>query len=43
MQFSLKCCIRALREFNQLLDFFNLFDLRLMLMLLDDTISLVIN
>jgi len=27
--FSLKYCINALPEFNQLLDFFNIFDLRL--------------
>jgi len=27
--FSLKCCISALPEFNQLFDFFNLFDSRL--------------
>jgi len=31
---SLKCCISALPEFNQLLDFFNLFDSRLILTLL---------
>jgi len=43
MQFSLKCCISALREFNQVLDFFNLFDSRLILTLLYDSISLVIN
>jgi len=30
-------------EFNQLLDFFNLFDSRLILMLLSDSLSLVIN
>jgi len=28
LHFSLKCCITALPEFNQLLDFFNLFDSR---------------
>jgi len=41
--FSLKCCISALHELNQLLDFFNLFDLRLILMLLYDSLSLVIS
>jgi len=41
--FSLKCCISALPEFNQLLDFFNLFDSRLTLTLLYDSLSLVIN
>jgi len=41
--FSLKCCISALSEFNQLLDFFNLFDSRLVLTLLYDSTSLVIN
>jgi len=41
--FSLKCCISALPEFNQLLDFFNLFDSRLILMMLYDSLSLVIN
>jgi len=41
--FSLKCCISALIEFNQLLDFFNLFDSRLILTLLYDSLSLVIN
>jgi len=43
MQFSLKCCISALREFKQALDFFNLFDSRLILTLLCDSISLVMN
>ena len=43
MQFSLKCCISALPEFNQLLDFFNLFDSLLILMLLYDSLSLAIN
>ena len=43
VQFSLKCCINALREFNQLLYFFNLFHSRLILMLLYDSLSLVIN
>jgi len=38
-----ECCISALPDFNQLLDFFNLFDSRLILMLLYDPISLVIN
>jgi len=43
--FPLKCCISALPEFNQLLDFFNLlnFDSRLILMLLYDSLSLAIN
>jgi len=41
--FSLKCCIGALPEFNQLLDFFNLFDSRLILTLLYESLSLVIN
>jgi len=39
----LKCCISALPEFNQLLDFFNLFDSRLILILLYDCLNLVIN
>ena len=43
MQFSLKCCISALPEFNQLLDFFNLFDSLLILMLLYDSLSLAVN
>jgi len=43
LHFSLKCCISALSEFNQLLDFFNLFDSRLILTLLYDSLSLVIN
>jgi len=38
-----QCCISALPEFNQLLDFFNLFDSRLILTLLYDSLSLVIN
>jgi len=42
-EIPLKCCISSLPEFNQLLDFFNLFDLRLMLTLLCDSLSLVIN
>jgi len=42
--FSFKCCISALPKFNQsLLDFFNLFDSRLILTLLYDSLSLVIN
>jgi len=41
--FSLKCCISALPEFNQLLDFFNLFDSQLILTGLYDSLSLVIN
>jgi len=41
--FSLKCCISALPEFNQLFDFFNLFDSQLVLMMLYDSLSLVIN
>jgi len=43
LHFSLKCCISALREFNQLLDFCNFFDSRLILVLLYDFLSLVIN
>ena len=43
LHFSLKCCISALPEFNQLLDFVNLFDLRLILTLLYDSLNLVIN
>jgi len=42
MHFSLKCYISALPEFNQLLDFFNVFDWRLIFMLLYDSLSLVI-
>ena len=34
LHFSLKCCISALLEFNQLLDFFNRFHSRLTLTLL---------
>jgi len=42
--FSLKCHISALPEFNQsLLDFFNLFNSRLILTLLYDSLNLVIN
>jgi len=40
--FSLKCCITALPEFNQLLDFFNLFDSRLIYVMYD-SLNLVIN
>jgi len=43
LHFSLKCCISALPEFNQLLDFFNVFDSRLMLSLLYDSLNLAIN
>jgi len=43
LHFSLKCCISALPEFNQLLDFFNLFYSRLILTLLYDSLNLVIN
>ena len=38
--FSLKCCISA---FNQLFDFFNLFDSRLTLAMLYDFLNHVIN
>jgi len=41
--FSVKWCISALPEFNKLLDFFNIFDSRLILTLLYDSLSLVIN
>jgi len=41
--FSLKCSIIALPEFNQLFDFFNLFDLPLTLTLLYDSLNHVIN
>jgi len=41
LHYSLRCC--ALPEFNQLLDFFNLFDSRLVLMLLYDSLTPVIN
>jgi len=38
------CCISALPEFNQsLIDFFNLFDSRLIHMLLYDSLNLVLN
>ena len=42
LHFSLKCCIGALPEFNQLLDFFNLFDSQLILTLFYDSLRLVI-
>jgi len=41
--FSLKCCISALPEFDQLFDFFNLFDIRLTLTMLYDSLNHVIN
>ena len=41
--FSFKCCISALPEFNQLLDFFSLFDSQLILMLLYEFLNLAIN
>jgi len=41
---SLKCYISALPQFNQsLLDFFSLFDSRLILTLLYDSLNLVVN
>ena len=43
LAFSLKCCISALRKFNQLLGFFKLFDSRFILMLLYDSLSFVID
>ena len=43
MHFSLKCFIKALPEFNQLLDFFNIFHSQLILTLLYDSLSFVIN
>jgi len=43
LHFSHKCCISALPECNQLLDFFSLFDSRLILMLLYYSLNLVIN
>jgi len=39
---SLKCCISALPEFNQLLNFFDLFDSRFVFTLPYDSLSLVI-
>jgi len=41
--FTQKRCISALPKFNQLLDFFNLFDSLLILMLFYDSLNLVIN
>jgi len=41
--FSLKCFISGLSEFNQLLDFLNFFDLRLILTMLRDSLSVVIS
>jgi len=41
--FSLKCCISALPEFNQLFDFFNLFDSLLTLTMLYDSLNHVTN
>ena len=41
--FSLTCCIIALPEINQLLDFFNVFDSRIIVMLLYVSLSLVVN
>ena len=42
--FLLKCCISALPEFNQsLLNVFNLFDSRLTIMLLFDSLNLAVN
>ena len=42
--FSLKCCISALPEFNySVLAFFSLFDSRLILTLLYDSLNFVIN
>jgi len=41
--FSLKCCISALPEFNHLLDFFSLFDSRLIFVLMYDFLTLVIS
>jgi len=38
-----QCCISALPEFNELLDFFSLFDSQLILMLLYGSLSLVMN
>jgi len=43
LHFSHKCCISALPEFNQLLDFLNLFESRLIFSLLCDSLNLVIN
>jgi len=41
--FSLKCCISALPELNQLFDSFNLFDSRLILTMLYDSVNHAIN
>ena len=41
--FSLKCSISALSEFNHLLDFFKVFDSLLILTLAYDSLNLVIN
>jgi len=41
--FHFKCCISALPEFNQLLDFFSLFDSRVIVTLVYDSLNLVIN
>jgi len=41
--FSLKCCVSALPEFNQLFGFFNLFNSRLILTMLHDSLNHVIN
>jgi len=38
-----KCCISALPEFNQLIDFFNIFESRLIFMLLYDLLNFVIS
>jgi len=38
-----KCCISALPEFNQLFDFFSLFDSRLILTMLYDSVNHIIN
>jgi len=43
LHFLLKCCISALPELNQLLNFYNLFDSRLILTLLYDVLNLVIS
>ena len=38
-----QCCISALPEFNQLFDFFNRFESRVIITLVYDSLSLVIN
>jgi len=43
MHCSLKCFVSALPEFNQLFDFFNIFDSQLILTLLYDSLSFVIS